>query len=237
MQREREAELIFRGEQYVEAIRLFKKRHGRFPVKLKELWEAKPPVIRKQWADPITGSRAWGLVFEGQGGRQIGPGGGLPGQVNLVNQPGQTDRQFGGQGRGLPPREGRDGGDTRSGFGPDPEPTGTPGAGGRGSGGMGGGGPNPALFVVSGEDGELPKPEAGRPARTGPIIGVHSTSCEESIRIYEGRTTYCEWRFVYREREGQGGGARGGGQGRGGTGFHPGNQKTPRPRITGTPVT
>ena len=34
-------------------------------------------------------------------------------------------------------------------------------------------------------------PDANR--MVGPIIGVHSTSCDESIKVYEGHTTYCEW--------------------------------------------
>jgi hypothetical protein len=36
--------------------------------------------------------------------------------------------------------------------------------------------------------------------KIGPIVGVHSKSCDESIKIYEGRNTYCEWQFVLRER-------------------------------------
>ena len=72
MRREREAELIFRGEQYVEAIRLYKIKYGRHPMQLKELWEADPRVIRKKWKDPITDSEDWGLIFLGQEGRRIG---------------------------------------------------------------------------------------------------------------------------------------------------------------------
>ena len=41
-QREKEAELIFRGQQYVEGIRLFKIKYGRYPMRMKELWEADP---------------------------------------------------------------------------------------------------------------------------------------------------------------------------------------------------
>jgi hypothetical protein len=33
----------------------------------------------------------------------------------------------------------------------------------------------------------------------GPIMGVFSTSCEESIKIYEGRTRYCDWKFTLAE--------------------------------------
>lgn len=147
MQREKETELIFRGEQYVEAIRLYKKRFGRNPMKLKELWEAKPRVIRQKWKDPMTGSEQWGLIFMGQQGRNL---------TNPRNTGGGLSR-------------------------PTPTPT--------------------------------PRPQRGegtaigrQPERVGPIIGVHSTSCEESIRTYEGRNTYCEWKFQLKEgREGQGG--------------------------------
>jgi type II secretory pathway pseudopilin PulG len=67
-QREREEELIFRGMQYVEAIRVFKTRNGRNPVRLKELIEygpGKPRCIRKLYKDPITNSDKWGLIFQG----------------------------------------------------------------------------------------------------------------------------------------------------------------------------
>ena len=79
MRREREAELIFRGQQYVEAIRLYKAKYGRHPMQLKEIWEAKPKVIRKPWKDPITDSEDWGLIFLGQEGRRIGPENAFPG--------------------------------------------------------------------------------------------------------------------------------------------------------------
>ena len=39
-------------------------------------------------------------------------------------------------------------------------------------------------------------------------MGVHSRSCETSIKIYEGRSRYCDWKFMLRE---QPGGRRGGG--------------------------
>ena len=48
MQREREAELIFRGQQYVEGIRLYKQKYGRYPMRLKEIWEANPKVLRQK---------------------------------------------------------------------------------------------------------------------------------------------------------------------------------------------
>jgi type II secretory pathway pseudopilin PulG len=53
--REKEAELIFRGQQYVEGIRLYRQKYGRYPMRMKELWEADPKVLPSP--DPTPG--AW----------------------------------------------------------------------------------------------------------------------------------------------------------------------------------
>ncbi len=139
MKREKEAELIFRGNQYVEAIRLYRKKYGRYPMSLKEIWEAKPRVIRKKWKDPITDSYDWGLVHQGRGVNRIRP-------------------------RRVP------------GLTPPPTPTPAP----------------------------TPEPEAGGgfgkpPKEIGPIVGVYSKSCDKSIKVLDGRQTYCEWKFVLKE--------------------------------------
>lgn len=66
IQRENEEELIFRGKQYVEAIRLYQQRWGRPPNKLKELMDTGPGkyrCIRQLWKDPITNSDRWGLIY------------------------------------------------------------------------------------------------------------------------------------------------------------------------------
>ena len=126
--REKEEELIFRGNQIVEAIRLFRARNGRFPMTLKELATAKPRVLRKVWTDPITGKVDWDPVFLGQEG--INLGGGAP---------------------------------------PVPTPTPTPGIGGATGGGE----------------------------KVGPIVGVCSPSCADSIKVLDGRTRYCDWKFVF----------------------------------------
>lgn len=61
-QRDKEAELIFRGFQYAEGIRLFRRRYGRYPNTLKEMYEIRPRTLRKLWKDPITNSNNWGIV-------------------------------------------------------------------------------------------------------------------------------------------------------------------------------
>ena len=73
-QREREEELIHRGLQYAEAIRVFQRRFGRYPVRLKELIEVKPRCIRQLYPDPMNEEGEWGLIFA-TGGNRRGPNG------------------------------------------------------------------------------------------------------------------------------------------------------------------
>lgn len=61
-QRDKEAELIFRGLQYAEGIRNFRRRYGRYPNTLKEMFEMRPRTLRKLWKDPMTNSLNWGLI-------------------------------------------------------------------------------------------------------------------------------------------------------------------------------
>jgi type II secretory pathway pseudopilin PulG len=184
MQREREAELIFRGQQYVEAIRLYKTKYGRYPMRLKEIWEADPRVIRKKWKDPITDSENWGLIYLGQEGGALGQRGRqlVPG-LSSESDGGRSDR---------------------------PLSTQTPGG------------------ATAGSRNESGLPEAsnewlqgGAERKMGPIVGVHSVSCDEAVKVYEGHTTYCEWRFIYREQPQQGPGQGGRNRQQRNRGFHP----------------
>lgn len=66
IQREKEAELIFRGKQYVEAIRLFqRKKPGTFPRDFEELMEEK--CLRKLFEDPISPDGKWNIILLSQG--------------------------------------------------------------------------------------------------------------------------------------------------------------------------
>jgi type II secretory pathway pseudopilin PulG len=81
-QRDREAELIFRGLQYAEGIRVFRRRYGRYPTSLKELKDVRPRSVRKLWKDPMTKDGEWGIIslegtqLPGTGGTAPGGGGG-----------------------------------------------------------------------------------------------------------------------------------------------------------------
>jgi type II secretory pathway pseudopilin PulG len=75
-QREKEAELLFRGEQYRDAIASYYKKEQRYPKALAELLEDKRypmPVrhLRRLYREPITGQDEWGLV-EAPGGGVMG---------------------------------------------------------------------------------------------------------------------------------------------------------------------
>ena len=81
IQREKEEELIFRGMQYAEAIRVFQLRNGRYPLRLEELLTIKPRAIRQLWTDPMTEEGEWGLILaqtapgrrQGRRGRGVAP--------------------------------------------------------------------------------------------------------------------------------------------------------------------
>jgi type II secretory pathway pseudopilin PulG len=68
IRREREEELISRGWQYAEAIRIFQNRFQRLPVRVQELVEVEPRSIRKLWKDPMTEEGKWALIPPGTGG-------------------------------------------------------------------------------------------------------------------------------------------------------------------------
>ncbi len=67
IRREKEEELIFRGLQYAEAIRLFQTRFQRFPTTLGELVSVQPRCIRQLWKDPMTDDGKWAPIYQGQG--------------------------------------------------------------------------------------------------------------------------------------------------------------------------
>jgi len=62
IQREKEEELIFRGKQYVEAIRKYQIKYpGSFPKNLDELLEEK--CLRQLFKDPMTEHEEWNIIL------------------------------------------------------------------------------------------------------------------------------------------------------------------------------
>jgi type II secretory pathway pseudopilin PulG len=139
-QRQKEDELIWRGNQYVRGIRLYAAKNGGIlPPSVDALVSGH--FIRKKYKDPITNDD-----FD-----YLGAGATTPGVAP-------------GQGQGRPGQPGQ----------PQQSPTSTM-----------NGQPGPTSTIAS--SGVVP----------GGLSGVRSKSKDESIKIYQGRTHYNEWTFIY----------------------------------------
>jgi len=79
-QRERELELIFRGEQYARSIALFYKKNAALPPDFEVLVQGH--YLRKKWKDPITGDDFALMMAGGTGGSP-----GMPGGTSVPNTP------------------------------------------------------------------------------------------------------------------------------------------------------
>jgi type II secretory pathway pseudopilin PulG len=164
-QREKEAELIFRGEQYARAIALYQRKlAGTFPPSLDVLVEQK--FLRKKYKDPITGDD-FVPVYAGSTslGEMLDSVDGAGRRAGAGSDPG-APRRSGAAGPGGAQARETPGGQTST------TPFGEVGPGG-----------------ISGSP-------AGLQGATG-IVGVVSKSSAQSIRMYNGRTRYDQWIFVY----------------------------------------
>jgi type II secretory pathway pseudopilin PulG len=99
-QREKEAELIFRGLQYAEGIRIFRRRFGRYPNSLAELVEVKPRSARKLWKDPMTKDGEWAVISAA--GTPVTPPPGPGGRPAPTPRPTPTRGPFATPGAGEP---------------------------------------------------------------------------------------------------------------------------------------
>jgi hypothetical protein len=74
--REREAEMVWRGKQYVRAIKMYYRKTGKFPTSLEDL--TKPKIgnirfMRQTYKDPMNGKDGeWRLIYVGPAGQLIG---------------------------------------------------------------------------------------------------------------------------------------------------------------------
>ena len=172
--RQREQDLIFRGEQYARAVALYvMKNRCALPTNVDDLVAQK--YLRKKWKDPITNDD-FILVpgaQPGQGGAQqpgaATPGRGGPGGAPPVGQPGRT---------GAAPVGGVGGGTTGS--------TAPGGRSGQPTTGL----PSGAFPGQSSQSNQSITPGSG-------IAGVVSKSSGTSIMIYLGQQTYSGWQFMY----------------------------------------
>jgi type II secretory pathway pseudopilin PulG len=166
-QREKEAELIFRGQQYARAIGMFQRRAGpgALPPNLDILVEQK--FLRRKFKDPITGEDFQPLI-SGQP---------IPGTTPPPGGAGAAPGNASG-GRGA----------TAASATPTPSSA-TPAPSGIGQGSASAFGPPRAAGQTPGT--------AGATGAVGGIQGVVSKSKAKSIRLYNGRNFYNEWSFMF----------------------------------------
>ena len=195
--REKEEEMIWRGEQHVRAIKLYFRKYGKFPKAVEDLTEAKNGIhfLRKKFKDPMNkADGAWRFIYVGPGGQLIGsvtrtsitgipqP----PAAVAAVTPPSSVPpnlppqrrlvRNPSGDQNPAPDEEGGSdtGTDTDTSLNPLPAAPAPPKT------GIAGGG-------ISG-DGKV---------FGGSLIGVGSKVDKASIKFYKGYGKYKEWEFIW----------------------------------------
>jgi type II secretory pathway pseudopilin PulG len=193
MKREREEELLFRGNQYIIALQQYAKDHGgAFPMKLDELLEEGPRghrYIRQLFPDPFDKDGEWNLLYLAPGGKGainpnarfpqagvVGAGGvmgaGSMGQPGAMGQPGVMGQQA-----GL--------GATRAGVR----------AGAMGLGSNQRSDRSRGLGDRDDEDRDRRRSGFAGAEMNAPVVGVVSRSDERGFKMYYGRHYYDEWEF------------------------------------------
>jgi hypothetical protein len=165
--REKEEEMIWRGEQYARAVRLYYRKNGRFPQSIEELVERKTSIrfLRQAYKDPMnTKDGEWRLIYVGPNGQLIGSlKSTMLGGFGNLPRPGAPGTPAAGTGI--------------AGSTPTTTPVVTS--------------PLPSSGSTSGS-----QQGTGR-VFGGSIIGVGSTIARPSIKVYKGGTTYREWEFLW----------------------------------------
>ncbi len=171
--REREEEMVWRGKQYVRAVRLYYQSNGRFPPTLEELTEpnaAGVHFLRKVYADPMNSrDGSWREIY-------VAPSGQLTGSVRYKSlQEIAVSNALSAAAPVAPPSAPGNVPAQQSGQQPDPASS------------LG-----PAEPVSAGSF----QPGGGTGFGAS-LIGLGSKTKRPSLRVYEGGETYYEWEFIW----------------------------------------
>jgi type II secretory pathway pseudopilin PulG len=194
VKRDREEELVHRGVEYSRAVRHYYKKFGRYPTRIEDL-ESTNSVrfLRKRYKDPITG-KDFKLLHQGE--VQMSFGAGLGGAAALsalaANAGGAQSPQAMAAGIAAAQAAAQPAtpvnttsGDADSSDAPSGAAPGAP----AGPGSSSGTSPVGSGQVFGG----------------GPIVGVASTSKEQSIRSFNKKDHYNQWQFIYDPSSDRGG--------------------------------
>jgi type II secretory pathway pseudopilin PulG len=188
VKRDREEELVHRGVQYSRAIRKFYKKFGRYPARLEDLETTNNiRFIRKRYKDPITGED-FKLLHLGEVKLNMAAGVGVPaaalgaaaGQAGAAGALGQRPV---GQPAGTAAINQAAAGLAAAGMAATGGITGTVG--------------QNSSFGAGGAPASAGNSLSGKTFGGGAIVGVASTSDNDSIRQFGGKSKYSDWQFIY----------------------------------------
>jgi type II secretory pathway pseudopilin PulG len=185
LRRDKEEELCHRGTAYMRAIQTFHRKLGRYPTRIEELENSNDMrFIRKLYKDPMTRDRATGREKDFKILREMdisSNNGSVVGQTGQSTPPAQDVQK----GQGGPGNvDGTPGGLQKT-DGPQSPPSGSDAGGDLNS-------PGSSPVDTNSDSGSDEQTLGG-----GPILGVVSTSKEESIREFFGKNHYDDWLFIY----------------------------------------
>jgi hypothetical protein len=201
--REKEEEMIWRGKQYVRAIKLYYRKNGKFPTSLDDLTKPKTGslrYLRQAYKDPMNKEDgSWRLIYVGPAGQLIGslkPPQTL--QLQGAGQPGTPAAALGSQGTA----QGTAQGTSQSAFGPQGPGTTA------GASAFGGGTSNTTAGTTQGgafgssNSGTASTPFSlsssdSSPIFGGNIIGIGSKIDRKSVAVYEKATNYHLFEFIW----------------------------------------
>lgn len=236
IQREREIELIHRGEQYARAIKKYYKKFGRYPSRLEELENTNNlRFLRKRYKDPMNPDGKFKLLYFGdlriaQNSSRSSSGTSTTGPQDAAPATSAFGQPAGQQQQPQQPDAG-----TPSGFGggrPGSSMSGSPG------GTLGG-----AQQSAGGQFGSQQSQAGGLNSQVfggGPIVGVASAVEKEGIHEFNNKKRYDQWMFIYDPAQDRGGLVKGpyqpqqagtGGSGTGVPGIAPGTMGQPPSQV------
>jgi hypothetical protein len=177
--REKEAEMVWRGEQYERAIGLYQRKFGKYPTKIEDLTKQTNGVrfLRQAYTDPMNSADgSWRFIYVTPNGQLVGslrPSSFLPVAGSM-------------QGPGVSPFGGPQGGLTQLGGIQQQTPF--------------GGGAQQQLVTATtpnaNSQDSQPQPLTGA-VLGGSIIGIGSKIKKPSLRVYMGGDNYQQWEFIY----------------------------------------
>lgn len=177
--REKEAEMVWRGEQYERAIGLYQRKfNNKYPTKIEDLTKQTNGVrfLRQAYKDPMNSADgSWRFIYITPSGQIVGslrPTSLLP----VPTLQGPTASPFGGPSQGLPQLGGIQQQTPFGGAAQQQLVT--------------------ATTANTGSQDSQPQPLAGA-VLGGSIIGIGSKIKKPSLRVYMGGDNYQQWEFIY----------------------------------------